>query len=317
MDRFDRRKFLKKTVSMTAGLVLGGAFNYEVIAEPKSLVVQVRSKRWCRSNGKVNAEIIKRMIDKGMMRLTNKKTPEAAWRSLFSPKEVVGIKFNRISRDFTGANQALVDAIVSGLTSVGIPRRNIIVVEAIGVRFDGGKPKDGWAKRVDFGSGKTRLSNFIVNQIDALINVPNIKQHPLAGFTGALKNISHAGGTIMEGPNRFHTNSCDPYIADIYAVKEIREKIRFHISNGLKGIFDRGAEPPPPQFQWFLNSIFLSFDPVALDTIGAELVDRARSQHRGEELRRDPRALKYLKTAAGRGLGVNDPRRIALVKLTV
>lgn len=251
------------------------------------------------------------------MRLTGKSTPEAAWKSLFSPGEVVGLKFNRISRDFTGANQALVNAIAGGLLSAGVKRQNVVVVEATDVQFAGGEARKGWAGNYDFGSGKTRLSNFVVNQVDAVINVPNLKHHPLIGFTGCLKNISHADETIMEGPDRFHGNACNPYIADICAIDVLREKMRLHLMNGLKGIFSHGAYPPAPQFQWFHDGLFLGFDPVAIDTIGAELVDAARADYEKHPVQRDQRALSYLETAAQRGLGANARDRIQLASLTV
>jgi hypothetical protein len=252
------------------------------------------------------------MVNEGIMKLTSKSTPEAAWKALFSPTEVIGLKFNRISRNYTGANQAVVDAITSGLMSAGVKKRNIVVVEAQGVRFEGGKPRKGWAAKYDFGSGKTRLSNLLVNQLDAVINVPNPKHHPITDFTGALKNISYANNTIMEGPGRFHGNNCDPYIADINALDVVREKVRLHLCNGLKGIFDRGAYPGPNN-QWTHNRFYVSLDPVALDTVCAQAVNKARVKRKRPPLRRH----RYIVTAAKRGLGTNDPERVHLISLAL
>lgn len=316
MGELSRRGFLK--ASALAGLTLSqiskGALAEQ---EEKSLVVEVRSQKWRSDAKQADAEIVRQMIDRGMMRLTSKSTPEAAWKALFSPGETVGVKFNRVSGDFTGANQAIVDVVSGGLLSAGLRKENIIVVEAIGAQFTGGTPQKGWAGEYDFGSGKTRLSRFVINQVDAIINVPNLKHHPLAGFTGCLKNISHAAGTLVEGPGRFHGNNCNPYIADIYAVEALRKKMRLQLLNGLKGIFDRGAYPPPAQYQWFHDGMFFSFDPVAVDAIGAELVDRARAEHGNRPRQRDQRALRYLQTAAKRGLGTNNRDLIELVSMEV
>ncbi len=153
--------------------------------------------------------------------------------------------------------------------------------------------------------------------MDALINVPNLKHHPLAGFTGCLKSISHANDTIMEGPDRFHRNACNPYIADIYAIEAIRSKVRLQVMNSLVGIFDRGAYPPLPKFQWPHNAILLGVDPVALDAIGAESVDAARAEAAKRPVRRDRRALRYLETAAERRLGQCRPDHIQKVAITI
>jgi len=316
VERMDRRQFLR--AAGAAGLALSWGLEPAMAGEePRSRVVQVTSAGWRRAAGGVDGAAVRAMLDRGLMRLTGKPSARQAWRSLFSPGEVVGLKFNRISRDFTGANQALVDALAAGLVSAGVRKKDIIPVEAHGVKFAGGRPQPGWAGEFDFGSGKTRLSNFLVRQVDALINVPNLKHHPIVAFTGCLKNLSHANDTIMEGPNRFHGNNCDPYIADICALKELRGKVRLHVMNALKGIFARGAYPPAPEFQWFHNSLLLGFDPVAIDTLGAEQVDKARCEHEKRPLKRDPRALKYLATAATRGLGTNDPAQIELVSATL
>jgi hypothetical protein len=310
MAGFSRRDFLQASAAMAFAGALPAAPR-----EKGSAVVDVRSAAWLGRDGQPEAAVIGRMLGEGMMALTGKDTPEAAWRSLFEPAEMVGLKFNVVSRDYTGANQALCDALAGGLVSAGLKRKNIVVVEAEGVRFDGGERRTGWAGRYDFGSGKTRLSSFLVNQVDAVINVPNLKHHPLAGFTGCLKNISHAGGTLMEGPGRFHGNACNPYIADIYALGPVRSKVRLNVLNGLKGIFDRGAYPPPPQFQWRHDGLLIGKDPVAIDTMGAELVDAARAKARGQAVRRDARALRYLRTAAERGLGTDNRSRIEVAQI--
>jgi len=307
MTELSRRAFLKAAMAGTVAL----AGDMSFAEEPgKSLVVEVRSARWRNEGGAADSAVIREMLDSGVARLTGKSSAKGAWSALISPGETVGLKFNRISRDFTGANQAIVDAVAAGLKSAGVKQNDIIVVEAEGVEFAGGRPKPGWAGEYQFASGKTRLSNFLVNQVDALINVPNLKHHPLAGFTGCLKNISHANDTIMDKPGNFHRNACNPYIADIYAIDAVRSKVRLQLMNALVGIFDRGAHPRSPTWQWAHGGLLLSVDPVAVDALGAALVDTHRAKHEGKAVRRDPRALRYLDAASERGLGECDPERI-------
>lgn len=316
MNRVSRREFIEMSASGVLALMLGGYLEKLLAGEKKSRVIDVRSEKWFRDR-RVQPEVVKRMLNEGLMKLTQKTTPEQAWKSLFSPREVVGVKFNRLSGNYTGANQALVDAIAEGLFSAGLKPENIIVVEAVGARFQGGKPQRGWAGQYDFGSGKTRLSNFLVNQVDGIINVPNLKDHGIAGITGALKNVSHARNTFMEGPNRFHKNHCDPYIADINALKVVREKLRLHISNALKGVFEGGPSARNPALQWFHNGLLLSFDPVALDTISHRFIEEARRTHRRPSLSRVGRPPIHIATASKRALGTNNPLMIDLVKVMI
>lgn len=309
-----RREFLQAAASAAAAVALTGLVQgVEATMGKKSKVVDVRSGAW-HKEGQIAVTHVKQMVDAGIMRLTSKAMPEAAWGHLFSRREVVGVKFNQISRDYTGANQALVDAITQGLLSAGLKRGNIVVVEATNAGFQGGQPTPGWTGEYDFGSGRTRLSNFLVNQVDAIINVPNLKHHPICGFTGALKNISHANETIMERPQDYHGNNCDPYIADINALPVVRGKLRLHLLNGLKGIFDQGAEPSP--YQWFHDGLLLSRDPVALDAVALRILEETRAAHGLRPLREKGLPPKYIDTAAGRGLGTNDPgliERLAVV----
>ncbi len=313
MVKISRREFLVTTASALSILAFTQDTERAFARQAKkSNVVKVQSLKWRNEAGKVDSGIVTQMINSGMMKLTSKSTPESAWKSLFSPSETICLKFNQISKDYTGANQALVDAITWGLMTAGVKRKNIIIMEAYGVKFEGGEPLKGWSKEYDFGSGKTRLSNLFVNQLDAVINIPNPKHHPICDFTGALKNISHANDSIMEGPERFHGNNCDPYIADINAIDVVKKKLRLHICNGLKGIFDRGAYPSPNN-QWDENCLFISFDPVALDTICANEVDKARIERKLSPLQRH----KYIATASERNLGTNDPDLIDLISLDI
>jgi hypothetical protein len=313
MTEVTRRTFLK--VAASAAVAFAGDVGFD--EEPaRGLVVEARSAKW-RTGRTVDAEVVRHMIDSALVRLTGAREPGAAWSALFAPGETIGLKFNRISRDFTGANQAIVDAIAAGLQGAGVRKADIIVVEAEGVEFAGGRPEGGWAGEYAFVSGKTRLSNFLVNQVDALINVPNLKRHSLAGFTGCLKNISHAGGTIMDRPMDFHGNACNPYIADIYALEAVRSKVRLQLMNALVGVFDGDEYPGSAEAQWVHGGLLLSADPVAVDSIGAALVDATRARRSGQPVRRDVRALRYLATAAERGLGQWRPAGIEHVVVNV
>ena len=67
------------------------------------------------------------MLTTGMLHLTGTSTPDRAWKTLFKPDDVVGIKVNALGGRQIATHPAVVDAVIAGLTTAGIPEENIIV----------------------------------------------------------------------------------------------------------------------------------------------------------------------------------------------
>jgi hypothetical protein len=70
-----------------------------------------------------DTEIVHRMVDRLVLAATGKENIADAWRSLVSPKDVVGIKIASAGL----VHKALVARIVDGLLEAGVPRENILV----------------------------------------------------------------------------------------------------------------------------------------------------------------------------------------------
>ncbi len=68
-------------------------------------------------------EIVHRMVDRLVLAATGKENIADAWRSLVSPKDIVGIKISAVGL----VHKALVARIVEGLMEAGVPRENILV----------------------------------------------------------------------------------------------------------------------------------------------------------------------------------------------
>ena len=316
-DNIARRQFLATAAASAASLP--GVFAHAAPPKPpaRSTVVEATSAGWQR-NGVVDPAVVKRMVGRALTALTGKASAADAWRQVVSPTERIGVKFNKVSANFSGANQALGDAIIEGLTAAGVRRRNIIVVEAIGARFPGtGQPDLAYCRVADSGRGRTRLTRFAADQVDAIVNVPDLKHHERVGATGALKNLAF-GNTIVESPWRFHGPDQQAHIAALYALPQIAGKCRLCILNGLRGIFHAGPRPRGTQWQWNRNSLLVSTDPVALDVTAHDIVQsQRRAAPRGVNLCTPRRSPAYFGIAAGMGLGVADPRRIDLTQLQV
>jgi len=94
----------------------------------------------------VNASVVQRMVDDVVVAVTGKPDVRQAWASLVKKEDRVGIKVAASGGAVSGTNPQVVDAIVSGLLSAGIPSSQIIVWDrnledliAAGYRKDGGR----------------------------------------------------------------------------------------------------------------------------------------------------------------------------------
>lgn len=292
-----RRRFLRR---VGCGAVAGAGTLARAGEPQRGKVAEVIDAGW-QTGGAVDPRAVAAMLGRAMRELTGKGTLAAAWGEIAEPGERVGVKFNRVSRNFSAANQALGDAILHGLALAGVRRRDIIVVEAVGADFPGTGRFDGTlGPEADTGFGRTRLTRFVREQVDALINVPDLKHHERCGITGALKNVAF-GSTIVDRPWRFHGNGCDPHIAALYALPQIGGKCRLHILNGLRGLFHHGPRPGDRRWQWDANGLSVSSDAVALDAAAGRTIGSERRRRLG--LGGEPELARYLVTAARMGLG--------------
>jgi hypothetical protein len=88
-----------------------------------------------------------------------------------------------------------------------------------------------------------------------------------------------------------------------------------HICDATTACFE-GGPAFKPQFAWQQNALIISQDPVALDTIGWQTIERKRAEKGLKTLAAEDRTPRYIATAADADhqLGTNDPRRIELVE---
>ena len=337
-----RREFIKDTCVNT---LLGGVFLSQIplpldplpddiktnsrqgnIINPQSLVVDVKSRTGIVKGMTPNISLIKQMMDSGITLLTGTGNPKDAWKSLFHEDERVGIKINGLGADILVGNYQICWAIVDALKSIGVKENNIIIWDQYqnfflssgfkinrsfkGVRTyttDGGGGKEALDsgsshREYDSGYGAVRVSRILTEEVDSLINVGLLKDHGLAGVSIALKNISHG---VISHPDNFHDNSCDPFIAAINSIPVIKDKIKLHICNGIVGLYE-GGPMPQKRHTWNDNRIILSRDPVALDTIGMNIIEVKRKEKNLRSLFNRPNLPVHIETAAKYGLGVTD-----------
>jgi len=103
--------------------------------------------------------------------------------------------------------------------------------------------------------------------LDKVINIPVCKHHGVPFITMALKNL--AFGSITNCPRGHYF--IERFIPEICAFPPLRDKVVLNIMDGLRAQYDRGPVPAP-QFVWPLERLYVSTDPVAMDSVGFDLL---------------------------------------------
>ncbi len=272
-------------------------------------------------DGALSPTAITQMLDASITQLTGLDDAGQAWASLFAPGERVAIKVNVISGSIFHTHAPLVMAVAEHLQAAGLPAEQIIIFDRLtrelhtagypvnqdepGVLCYGndGNYTAGW-KITD---RDTRLCDILL-QCDALINIPILKQHDYTGISFALKN--HYGS--IDNPASFH-RGIQNALPELNALPPIRERTRLIIGDALE-IVESGWYSAVPG-----DSILMSLDPVAHDTLGLQLYGQAmKSRNQAfNQAATDTKALPCLRNGAELGLGVSNLDEIELVEVNL
>ncbi len=331
MSEIKRRDFIIGGGALAAGLG-GGALGLlpapaaeAAVKITKGHVVQIQDAGMTDSKGTRPVEAVAaKMLGRALLELTGKKKPADAWSSLFSAKDMVGVKINCLGKPCLSTTPEVVNAIIEGLKSAGVKEDRIVVFDHFGSHMTMSryklKDKEGGVRYVHnkqwgfeeewrtLPAGKTKFSQVLL-KVDKVVSVPVIKDHALSGVTCALKNM--AFGTIIN-PSAHHRNGCDPGIANIYNQGPIKEKVALIVCDGAFMQYDGGPQCKPAA-RVTHNSLYLTTDPVALDKLAWELIDEHRKAKRLPPLHK-ARNPVHVATAAGLGLGTDDRAKIKVIK---
>jgi len=320
-----RRDFLKGYV---AGAVLArstGVLSPFFASQEKSRVVIGRDALLRGSGSGVDSDRLWKLLDKSMQSVYGTDSPLSAWKKVVRPGEVVGLKVNGLSGVGMTTSVLLVESICERLREAGIAQKDIVIwdrlntdLESAGFRINSrpdriraiGNDTLGYEDELAiYGSVGSRLAKTLTQVCDAVINLPVLKDHGIAGVTIALKNMFGA----IHNPNKYHINVGDPYIADVNMLPPIRQKVRLHICDATTAQYE-GGPSFKPQWTWPFNGLLVSTDPVALDSVGWQILEKKRAEKGVESLQALGRAPHYIATAADpqHRLGTTEPDRIQL-----
>ncbi|MEE9293713.1 MAG: DUF362 domain-containing protein [Phycisphaerae bacterium] len=308
---------------------MGGAARAEArgSGRPRSRVVMARDDDLTRGLVDEHRDLLRKLLDASMQRLTNSPDAPTAWRQLFNTSDRVGIKVNTLG---LSTQSAVVDAIVAGLRQAGVPAEHIVIwdrfdVELARAGFKLNKSSGGVQCRgtdsAEIGSGYQRriessgrigscFSRVIAEQVDALICVPVLKDHNLAGVSLGMKNFYGA----IHNPNKYHDYNCDPFVVDIVSHRFIAPKWKLTVCDATRAQY-HGGPTQHPGYAWLFGGLIVSTDFVAADAVAADLLDAQRRAKGLKSLAQENRPAKHIATAAARGLGEADLNRIELIEV--
>jgi hypothetical protein len=268
-----------------------------------------------------NADVVREMMTRGMCALTGEGTAPEAWRRLFVPADVVGLKVNCGGHPWVVSAYEIVAEVIRQLMAVGIPPTQIYIYERFQNQMDAvnyaphvpagvqivaaetanrradnrGYDPATYVEADLFGEEDTRsaMMRLVTQRLTKIINIPNVKDHGATGATGCLKNIaygsfSNVARTHYKGKS--HTLS---FVGTLASVEPLRSRTVLQIMDGLRGVWHAGPFARTRRYVFYPKKIFFGTDPVAIDRLLLDIIDEKRKAEGAISIYdRSPRYLK-------------------------
>jgi len=281
------------------------------------------------------------MVNRGITNLTGKASLPEAWRSLVSTQDIVGIKVFSQPGIHSGTRPAVVAAVVEGLLAAGLPPKHIIVwdrqltdlrlagysdlAKRYGIRL-AGSVQAGYDEKsfydtallghlvwgdLEFGrkgeglGRKSFVSKLLTQEITRIINVTPLLNHNLAGVSGNLYSL--AMGSV-DNTVRFETDAERLAVAvpEIYNLTNLSDHVALNIVDALICQYE-GGERGLLHYSATLNQLRFSHDPVALDVLSLQDLERQRQAADAPIVKPN---MDLYNNAALLELGVSDLQKI-------
>jgi hypothetical protein len=280
-----RRDFLRVTAGTAVAATLGSGILGKARAEPMAKVVLIRNSEVIGDQGKMQGGILQSMLDEAVRNLLGTSEPLEAWQKLFESSDVVGIKSNAWGRMPTP--KELEAAIKRRLLDVGVAEKNISIDDR-GV-----------------------LNNAVFLNATALVNARPLRTHHWSGVGTCLKNYIQ----FVPNPSAYHDEGCSS-LGKIWTYPIVKGKTRLNILSALTPQFyGRGAHFFDKRYVWPYKGLILGTDPVAVDAVGAHLLQVKRIGFFGEDRPLDVPPTHIMAADKTYRLGVSNLSRIQLIKL--
>lgn len=319
-------------------------------------VVEVGDARSIVEN-RVSQPVVSNMLERALKELTGEKSAKAAFAKFIEPKDVVGVKINPSGAPACCSSPELVREIIEGVHATGVPLANIVVYDRFGYEMDLGSYQallppgvpivgiqDGLLDATGydanvycdmnfFGEWETRsyMASIVSKRLDKIINVPTMKDHSASGVTGCLKNVAYGSFNNVARSHKEPFSYTMPLIGVMCTVEPLRSKVVLNIMDGMRMVWHGGPLTQNQKFIYQAGVLMVSTDPVALDTMELEAIEKKRKEEGAPSVwSRDPKTLTkdshefyedasknlfyrqpgHIAAAGKLGLGVSDMKQI-------
>lgn len=252
----------------------------------------------------INEPVVETMIDESIKTLTGITDLGEAWKSVFpgiTANSVIGIKVNCLFQIST--HHQFTYRLVNSLTrmqfgSEYFKANNVIIwdnqdnlLQNNGgyTIYDGSDPDTvrcfgtnhpgvgyNYGQPLNVNGVASYPSHILATLCDYIINAGVIKDHSISQITLTMKNNYGS----VNNPGSLHAGQCNPFIPSLN--QQIRDVIdppdiqKIFIIDALIGCYSGGPGGAP---NFYPSMILMSFDPVAIDAQGQNLINEERALH--------------------------------------
>ena len=293
--------------------------------------------------------VVRTMVNSGVTTLTGRTNASAAWRSLVSTQDVVGIKVFSEAGMLSGTRPAVVAAVIEGLLAAGLPPQHIVIWDKhtydlraagfsdlaahLGVRV-AGSAETGYdpanfylpdtvvigslvwgdlefGKTGDSIGRKSFLTRIVSQQITKIISIAPLLNQEDIGVCGHLYSL--ALGSV-DNTRRFESdpNRLAVAVPEIFALPLLGDRVVLNITDALLGQYEGGGRALL-HYSAVPNQLWFSRDPVALDVLAIKELASERRAAGAPQLKH---RLELYANANLLQLGENNLEKIQVEKAT-
>jgi len=162
-------------------------------------------------------------------------------------------------------------------------------------------------------STRSHFARLVTTICTKIINVPVLTDNSYVGMNGCLGSLALAS---VDNNRRFQGDPTygDPAICEILSNDYLRRKVVVHILDALVSQY-AGGPGFDPQFTKSIGAIYVSRDPVAIDSLVLKRLEKWRAEDKQGRIDPIGKAASHIPDAASYNLGTDDPSRIQLLRL--
>ena len=285
---------------------------------------------------------VRTMVTRGLTNLTQRGTIAAAWRSLVSTQDFIGLKVYAGPGPTSGTRPAVVTAVIETLLEAGIASNHIVLWDKsiadlktsgffelgaqYGVAVEASAaagydlktfyetpllgtllPGDVEFGRRNASGRKSYVSKLVTTRMTKIVNITPLLNHNTAGVCGNLYSlaIGSVDNTFRFEPDYSRLATAVP---EIYALPALGDRVVLNIVDALICQY-QGEQTMLLHYSTALNELRFSKDPVALDVLSLHELERQRKAA-GMLVRTN--SLELFQNAALLELGVSDVANIRI-----